>query len=173
MRWMTRRALNVLVRSVVGAGIAVDHEGRLCLPDGLTPARAWRLIDLLLGESHASPRAALHALFARLGVEPRTTELLEEILREGGDVDLAAAARRAPAVTAALPSLKRIPERFRAFLVDELGVADPGARDLEQATVSTREEAARRIGCAPEWDTILSHPEQVSALAAPWRERAP
>lgn len=171
MRWFARRMMNTIMGAFVGAGIDVDEDGRLCLPDGLSPDRVWRFVDLITDEAHDSPRAALHTLFRRVGVEGRTIALLEQVLHEDGDVDLAGGARHAPALMAALPRLQAIPERFRAFLVDDLALADPESDDLEQAAASTRLAAARAIGCDADWDAILARPEAVSELARPWRER--
>jgi hypothetical protein len=86
-------------------------------------------------------------------------------------VDLAAVARHGPALAAALPRLRRVPERFQSFLVDELRIADPACDTLEKAAASTRERAAARLGCPADWDAILARPADVAEITRPWRER--
>jgi hypothetical protein len=113
----------------------------------------------------------MHHLFGLVGVAPKALAVLNEIVREGGDVDLATAAHHWKGVAAALPALHQIPVRFRDFLVKDLGLAKPRSASLEAAVASTRSEVARRVGCRADWDAILARPAEVSALAAPWRER--
>lgn len=164
--------MNVIMGAFVGSGLGLDDEGRLSLPDGLNADRVHRFIDLVMGERHASPREAMHALFRTVGIDPAAVGLLDEILHDSGDVDLAAVPRRAAALTAALPELQRIPTRFQAFLVDDLGLADPASDTLEKAVASARHHAADRLGCAADWDAILARPDGVTELARPWRERS-
>jgi hypothetical protein len=171
MRWIARRVMNVMMEAFVGSGLGIDEAGRLCLPDGLSPTRVWRFVDLLTAERHASPREAMHTLLRRVGVEPRTLALLEKILHEDGDVDLTAVARHAPSLSAALPRLQAVPGHLREFLVHDLALADPASDSFEKAAASTRLAAASRLGCTADWDAILEHPEGVSELARPWRER--
>ncbi|MDJ0866415.1 MAG: hypothetical protein QNK03_09930 [Myxococcota bacterium] len=170
-RFLNRLASRLTSR-FVAHGVSIDDDGRLCFPDGLDPERIQRFIELCVGRRYDCPRSAMHDLFRRADVSPRAVELLEHIVREDGHIDVAAAARRLPAVTAALPALHQIPERFREFLVSDLGLADPASHSLEAAVVSARETAAARMGCASRWDAILERPEQVAALTADWRERA-
>lgn len=169
------RLVNKLVGRLMGAfvaqGVSIDAEGRLCLPDGLTPARVQRFIELCTGQRYDCPRDAMHHLFALVGVGPKALAILGEIVHEEGDVDLAAAARHWAGVAAALPALHQIPARFQRFLVKDLGLAAPASRTLEAAVVSTRTEVAARLGCKADWDTILARSSDVSALAAPWRRR--
>lgn len=169
------RVLNRLAGRFMGAlvaqGVTIDGDGRLCLPDGLTPERVQRFIELCTGERYDSPRAAMHHLFGLVGVAPAALAVLGEIVHEGGDVDLAAAARRWRRVAAALPALHQIPARFRDFLVKDLGLGEPASRTLEAAVVSTRKAVAARLRCKADWDAILARPAEVAALAAPWRTR--
>jgi hypothetical protein len=168
---LVNRMVGRLMGAFVAQGVRIDGVGRLCLPDGLTPERVQRFIELCTGERYDSPRAAMHHLFGLVGVAPKALAVLNQIVHEGGDVDLAAAARHWKGVAAALPALHQIPARFRDFLVQDLGLAKPASASLEAAVVSTRTEVAARVGCKPDWDAILARPEQVSALAAPWRAR--
>jgi hypothetical protein len=172
MRWIARRVMNVVMSSFVDTGVRVDEAGRLCLPDGLTPARVHRFIEHCTQRRYANPRDAMHALFRTVGVPPRAVHLLNEIVHEQGDLDLGAVARHGPGLTAALPQLLEIPERFRAFLVDGLGIADPDSPNLEAAVASARRRAADRLGCAPEWDALLEHGDGIADLARPWRAAA-
>ncbi len=161
------RALGVFVAH----GVHIDAEGRLCFPDGLTPERVKRFIELCVDARYDSPRAAMHDLFLRVGVSAKAVGVLERILAESGDVDLGAVARHWRAVLAALPALHQIPTRFREFLVADLEIASPESGNLESAVVSARETATARLGCEATWDAILEHPDGVAALAAPWRAR--
>jgi hypothetical protein len=113
----------------------------------------------------------MHHLFGQVGIGRKALDVLNKIVHEQGDVDLAAAAHHWKAVAAALPALHQIPARFRDFLVEDLGFAKPKSTGLEAAVVSTRTEVAARLGCKADWDAILARPSEVSALAAPWRER--
>jgi hypothetical protein len=172
MNWILRRAMNATMSAFVGSGVSIDERGRLCLPDGLTPDRIHRFIDLCMQERHESPRAAMHALFARLGVSPRIVRILSQILDANGDVELGAVALHTPALMGALPELHQIPARFRDFLVHDLALADDRCSNLDQAVASAREAAASHVACAPTWDSILEHADAVAELARPWRERA-
>ncbi|HKJ24673.1 MAG TPA: hypothetical protein VKB65_07615 [Myxococcota bacterium] len=171
MRWIARRVMNGLMGAFVGAGVAVDEQGRLCLPDGLTPQRVHRFIEHCTQQRYAHPRAAMHALFRQVGVEPRAVGLLNDIVHEGGDVDLAAVARHGPRLVGALPQLLEIPERFRAFLVDDLAIAEPGTASLENTVASARRRAAERLGCPADWDALLDRGDGIAAIAEPWRAR--
>lgn len=170
VNWIARRLMNGAMGALVGSGVGIDERGRLCLPDGLTPERMHRFIELCMQERHACPRDALHALFLRLGVGRSTVSLLNHVLDEGGDVELGVVAARSASLAKALPELHRIPERFRRFLVHDLALADPACTSLDEAVVSARKAAAARVPCAPTWDAILEHAEAVSDLARPWRE---
>jgi hypothetical protein len=169
------RIVNRLVGRFMGAlvaqGVSIDADGRLCLPDGLTPPRVQRFIELCTGRRYDCPRAAMHHLFGLVGVGRKALDVLNEIVHDEGDVDLAAAAHHWKAVAAALPALHQIPARFRDFLVKDLDLAHPKSASLEAAVVATRTEVARRVGCKADWDAILARPSEVSALAATWRER--
>ena len=169
MQWIARRVMNVLMGAFVGTGLGIDEDGRLCLPDGLGPEHVKRFIELCTLERYPHPRAAMHDLFSKVGVAPDLVDLLDRIIREDGDLDLGAVTRHGVALTAALPRFQQIPERFRAFLVDDLAIAEPQAGGLEKAVASARHEASRRLGCAADWDAILRHPEAIGRLAAPWR----
>jgi len=169
MRWIARRVLNAVMTSFVDTGVTIDEAGRLCLPDGLTPDRVHRFIEHCTRERYPHPRAALHALFRRVGVPPRAVGLLDEIVHDQGDLDLGAIARHGPRLTAALPQLLEIPERFRAFLVEDLALADPASPSLEAAVASARRRAADRLDCAPEWDALLARGDGIAEIARPWR----
>jgi len=171
MRSIARRVLNVLMNAFVGTGITLDDQGRLCLPDGLTPARVHRFIEHCTQQRYAHPRAAIHALFRDVGVAPGAVGLLDEIIHEGGDVDLAAVARHGPRLLAALPEFLEIPERFRDFLVGDLAIADIGSATLEQTVASARRRAAERLGCRADWDALLERGDGIADLAEPWRAR--
>jgi len=169
MRWIACRMMNLLMGAFVGTGISIDEEGRLCLPDGLTPHRVHRFVELCTQDRYPHARAAMHDLLRRVGVKPRVVEMLNQVIHEHGDVDLGAVARHGPGLTAALPQLQQIPKRFQAFLVEDLAVADATAATLETAVASARHNAAERFGCAATWDAILEQDEAVAELAAPWR----
>ncbi|MDJ0785198.1 MAG: hypothetical protein QNK05_00230 [Myxococcota bacterium] len=167
------RLLNRLMGRAMGTfvaqGVSIDDDGRLCLPDGLTPDRVQRFIELCVGAEFACPRDAMHDLFARVGVSPRVLAILNQIIHDDGDVDLSAIAHHWREAAGALPAFHEIPTRFRDFLVRDLAIADPESRTLLQAVTSTRRNAAKKLGCRADWDQILDLPEGVSALAAPWR----
>jgi hypothetical protein len=167
-----QRLLSRTIERFAGDGVGVDEAGRLTLPDGLTAERAHRFIDLCTGCRHPSPKAAIHDLFRRIGVPPATIASFEEVLGDRGDLDLRAAARHAFALSAALPRLLEIPGRIRRFLVEDLGLADAASETLEEAVVSTRREAASRLGCEADWDAILAHPDGVAELTRSWRRTA-
>lgn len=163
--------MNVSMNAFVGSGVTIDDRGRLCLPDGLNPPRVHRFIELCMQESHAHPRAAMHALFGRIGVPTRAVKLLNEILDERGDIELGAVARRSTHLMASLHEFQQIPVRFRDFLVEDLALADAVCENLEEAVASARQAAAERMGCRPTWDAILEDVNGVGELARPWRER--
>jgi hypothetical protein len=172
MNAIVRRLITKTLEQLAGSGVGVDADGRLCLPDGLDPDRVHRFIELCADRSYASPKAALHDLFQRVGVAPRAIAALNEILGEQGELDWAAIGRSPLKLSAGLPRLLDIPVRFRSFLVEGLALADPGGRSLEEAVVSTRIRAAARLGCEPCWDAILSQPDDVRELASGWRSSA-
>lgn len=163
--------LNALMAAFGDTGVHVDDEGRLCLPDGLTPDRVHRFIEHCTQQRYAHPRAAMHALLGRVGVEPAAVGLLNEVVHEGGDVDLTAVARHGPRLVAALPQLLEIPARFRDFLVEDLAIADPASATLETTVASARERAAEQLGCRADWDALLDCGDAIAALAGPWRSR--
>ena len=168
------KILNRLVGKAMGTfvaqGVSIDDEGRLCLPDGLTPDRVQRFIELCMGRSYPNPRDAMHDLFSRVGVNAKAVAMLNEVVHEHGDLDMSAVAHHWRSMAGALGSFHEIPSRFRHFLVDDLGLADPSSSNLEEAVVSTRRNAATRLGCEPDWDRILDLPDGISALSAGWRE---
>ena len=170
MHHLIRQLVNKVMHGFAGSGVSIDDHGQLCLPDGLCPARVHRFIEQMTDERFESPRDAMHALFARLGMNPHAIHLLDQILDANGGVDFSTATRHAPALLAALPEFKRIPRRFRDFLVEDLALASASCVDLEEAVASARQVAAERIGCAPVWDVILADSAGVSALGRPWRE---
>jgi hypothetical protein len=172
MRWIARRVMNAVMSSFVDTGVSIDEAGRLCLPDGLTPTRVHRFIEHCTQQRYDHPREAMHALFRKVGVPPRAVHLLNEIVHEQGDLDLGAVARHGAGLTAALPHLLEIPERFREFLVEGLAIADPESPSLEAAVASARRRAADRLGCEPEWDALLAHGDGIADLARPWRTAA-
>jgi hypothetical protein len=168
--------LNRLIGKAMGAfvaqGVSIDDEGRLLLPDGLTPDRVQRFIELCVEEEFDCPRDAMHDLFGRVGVSARVLAILNQIIHEEGDVDMAAIAHHWRAAAGAVPDFHEIPTRFRDFLVHDLKLADPASKNLEDAVSSTRRNAATRLGCQPDWNQILDLPEGVSDLAAEWRRRS-
>jgi hypothetical protein len=168
--WIVRRVMNASMSAFVGSGVSVDDRGRLCMPDGLTPDRIHRFIEMCLDERYDAPRAALHALFARIGVSPRIVRLLNHILEDGGDLDWRAVALHSTALLGSLAEFQQIPVRFRDFLVVDLALADPTCESLDHAVASARCAAAERVACAPTWDAILENGDAVSELARPWRE---
>ena len=170
------KILNRLVGKAMGTfvaqGVSIDDEGRLCLPDGLTPDRVQRFIELCVGRSYPNPRDAMHDLFGRVGVNPKAVAMLNEVVHEHGDLDMSALAHHWRAMAGALGSFHEIPERFRHFLVEELGLADASSKSLEEAVVSTRRNAAERLGCQADWDQLLDLPDGISELTSGWRERS-
>jgi hypothetical protein len=169
------RLLNRLAGSAMSAfvadGVGLDDDGRILLPDGLTAPRVHRFIELCVDASYDNPRDAIHDLFRRVGVSSRAIRLLNDIIHEGGGVDMAAGARQWRRVTGSLRELHEIPGRFRSFLVDDLELADPDSATLELAVASTRRNAAQKLGCKPDWDAILACGGGVSELTAGWRDR--
>jgi hypothetical protein len=167
------KLLNRLVGKAMGTfvaqGVSIDDAGRLCLPDGLTPDRVKRFIELCVGRSYANPRDAMHDLFGRVGVDAKAVAMLNDVVHEDGDLDMSAVAHHWRSMAGALGSFHEIPGRFRDFLVNDLGLADPSSRNLEAAVVSARRNAATHLGCAPEWDRILELPDGIATLSADWR----
>jgi hypothetical protein len=173
MTGMVRRIISRAVEQFAGSGVGVDVEGRICLPDGLDADRVHRFIELCVGRSYESPKAALRDLFQKVGVAPAAVSALGDILGERGDLDLAAIGRSPLKLGATLPRFLEIPARFRTFLVEGLALADPAGSTLEEAVVSARLRAAEHLGCDPCWDAILSRPDEVGELALAWRANAP
>jgi hypothetical protein len=171
MNRIFRRVVNKVMDAFVGAGISIGDRGELCLPDGLCPERVHRFIEVCMDQRFDGPREAMHALFSRLGMNPRAVGLLNEIIDANGDIEFGAAAVHGGALMAALPEFKTIPSRFQHFLVHELGLASESCETLEQAVASARVAAAEHVDCAPTWDAILGHAGELCDLARPWRER--
>ncbi len=169
MSGMTRKLMSKALRQFAGSGVGLDAQGRLCLPDGLDAGRVHRFIELCVGRVYESPKAAMHDLFERVGVAPAAIATLNEVLGEHGELDWTAIGRSPLKLSASLPRCLEIPVRFRHFLVEGLALADPSDRTLEEAVVSTRIQAAARLGCEPCWDEILSRPDGVNRLAQGWR----
>ena len=169
------RILNRLAGKVMSAfvaeGVGLDDDGRILLPDGLTAPRVHRFIELCVDARYDNPRDAIHDLFRRVGVRPGVVALLNDIVHEDGDVDMAAGARQWRRVTTALPRFHEIPTRFRDFLVDDLQLADPDSATLAAAVESTRRNAAEKLGCDADWDTLLARGDAITELTAAWRER--
>ncbi len=172
MSRLLNRIVSRAMSAFVAHGVRVSDDGTLCFPDGLSPDRVQRFIELCVGRRYDCPREAIHDLFLRAGVSPKAVDVLGQIVHEDGGVDVREAAHHWRGLAAALPALQQIPVRFRDFLIVDLDLAEPGCRTLEDALVSTRQNAAARIGCEPSWDAILSRPDEVSALTAAWRARA-
>lgn len=172
MRALTRRLISKAIEQVAGSGVGVDANGRLLYPDGLNPARVHRFIELVLDERFTSPKAALEALFRRVDVPERAIEALVEVLTEDGGLQLGVIGRHPIHLTAALPSVRQIPEYFRRFLIDGLGFAKESDSTLEAAAIGTRIGAAAALGCEASWDAILEQGEAVGELARGWREQA-
>jgi hypothetical protein len=166
-----RRLFSKTLKQASGSGVEIDAEGRLCLPDGLDPDRVHRFIELCMARAYESPKSAMHDLFERVGVSPAAISALNEIMGDRGNLDWIAIGRRPLKLGATLPRFLEIPARFRSFLVDGLGLADPSGQTLEDAVVSARFRAAEELGCEPCWDEILSRPAAVSKLASSWRTR--
>jgi hypothetical protein len=157
------------VEQFAGSGVGVDDDGRIFLPDGLDTGRMHRFIELVSARRFASPKAALHDLFARVGVADAAIEALNEILGDGGELNWTGIGRHPFKLSLALPRFVEIPGRFRKFLIEDLALADPDGETLEDAVVSARLRAAELLGCEPSWDAILSQSEGVSELASDWR----
>jgi hypothetical protein len=172
MNEIVRRLVSKVVEKFAGSGVEVDANGRLCLPDGLDTRRMHRFIELCLDEKLDSPKAALNELFGRVGIAPAALAVLDQIVGDQGELDLQAIARNPVKLSVAVPRFLEIPIRFRRFLIEDLGLADPSCVTLEDAVVSTRQCAATKIGCPPTWDEILARPADVEALTRPWRERS-
>ena len=163
------RTVSRVIEQLAGSGVGLDDDGRLCLPDGLDVRRTHRFIELVMARAYDSPKDALHDLFGRVGVAPGAIDLLEELIGEEGQLEWSAIGHSPLKLGATLPRFLEISTRFRQFLVEGLGLADPEDETLEQAVVSTRERVAQQLGCEPSWDAILAHPTGVSELARPWR----
>lgn len=164
-----KRLVSKALEQFAGSGVGIDDDGRLCLPDGLDPSRTHRFIELVMARGYESPKAAMHDLFRRVGVAPSAISALEELLGDEGHLDLSVIGHSPVLIGRTLPRFLDIPVRFRLFLIEGLGLADPDGKTLEDAVVSARERAAARLGCEPCWDAILSHPREVGELARPWR----
>lgn len=171
MNRLVRNLANRIMGAFVGSGVGLDDDGSLHLPDGLTAPRVHRFIEVCMGRDYASPREAMHSLFAQIGVPMKAVAVLDRVIDDGGNVDLARATRAGSAVLAALPELHRIPGLFRDFLVVDLALAPSDCADLEAAVVATRVAAAHRVGCDPTWEAILEHADVLGEIARPWRER--
>ena len=156
MNRLLNRIVSRAMSSFVAHGVRVSDDGTLCFPDGLSPARVQRFIELCVGRPYDCPRAAIHDLFLRVGVSPKAVEVLGHIVRENGDVDVGAVAHHWRALAAALPTLQEIPTRFRDFMIFDLDLADRDSASLEQSIVSARRVAAARLGCESSWDAILA-----------------
>lgn len=169
MKWVVSKVVSKVMGSFVAEGVSIDEDGRLCLPDGLTPERVKLFIELCLDRSFASPKEAMHSLFGNVGVSAEIIRLLNLIIHDNGDVDMSACAHHWRELTKALGRFQEIPNHFKEFLINDLSLADPASRTLEEAVVSTRKAAADRFGCPAGWDEILGRPQQVSELASPWR----
>jgi hypothetical protein len=172
MNEVVRRLVSKVVEKFAGSGVEVDASGRLCLPDGLDTSRMHRFIELCLDEKQDSPKAALNTLFARVGIAPAALTALDQIIGDEGVLDFHAIALSPIRLSRAVPHFLEIPVRFRSFLIEDLGLADPTCVTLEDAVVSTRHQAAKKIGCAPSWEEILARPKEVEALTRSWRDRS-
>jgi len=172
MNEVVRRLVSKVVERFAGSGVEVDPSGRIRLPDGLDTERMHRFIELCLSKKMDSPKAALDALFERVGIAPAALAALDQIIGEKGELDFVAIARSPLRLSRAVPRFLEIPTRFRSFLIEDLELADPGCVTLEDAVVSTRHRAAEKIGCEASWEAILAHPVEVEALARAWRERS-
>jgi hypothetical protein len=170
MNEIVRRLISKVVEKFAGSGVEIDASGRLSLPDGLDAARAHRFIELCLDETLESPKAALDALFARVGVARSARSALDQVIGDRGELDLNAVARNPLKLSGAVPRLLEIPGQIQSFLVDGLGLADPGCASLQEAVVSTRRRAAERIGCDASWDAILDRTAEVAEISRAWRE---
>ncbi len=171
MNVVVRKVVNKVMGAFVGAGIGLDDDGRLELPDGLDSVRVHRFIEICTGQRFSTPREAMHALFVMIGVPMKAVGLLDRVIDDGGDVDFKHATRHGPALLKELPELQQIPARFRDFLVEDLGLASADCGTLAEAVVSTRIAAAKRVGCDATWEAIMAHPAVLSDLSRSWRER--
>jgi hypothetical protein len=172
MNEVVRRLVSKVVEKFAGSGVEIDSSGRLCLPDGLDTERMHRFIELCLDETLDHPKAALNALFERVGIARVALGALDQIVGEQGEINFQAVAANPLKLSMAVPRLLDIPIRFRRFLIDDLELADPDCVTLEEAVISTRKRAAAKIGCSASWDEILAHPTEIDAIARPWRERS-
>jgi hypothetical protein len=172
MSGILKKLISRAIEQFAGSGVGVDAEGRICLPDGLDADRAHRFIELCVGRTYESPKAALRDLFEKVGVAPTAVAALGDILGERGDLDMAAIGRSPLKLGATLPRFLEIPGRVRILLVEGRALADTEGSTREEAVVSARLRAAERLGCEACWDAILARPNEVSALAGSWRESA-
>ena len=172
MNEVVRRLISKIVEKFAGSGVEIDGAGRLCLPDGLDIGRMHRFIELCLDEKLDSPKAALNELFSRVGIHRSALSALDQIVGDQGEIDFHAIARNPLKLSVAMPRLLEIPVRFRSFLIVDLGLADPSSVTLEDAVVSARHSAARKIGCEPSWSEILARADEVEKLTRPWREQS-
>jgi len=172
MNAITTRLLSKGIEQVAGSGVGIDEDGGLCFPDGLTPKRVHRFIEIVLAQDFETPKSALAALFARVGVPSAAIEALREVLTDDASLDVSAIAKHPVALARSLPSVRQIPVAFRTFLVEGLGFATEKDGTLEEAVVSTRKGAARALGCKARWDAILAEKDGVGEIARGWRERS-
>ena len=170
MNEIVRRLVSQVVGKLAGSGVGIDGSGRLRLPDGLDVERMHRFIELCLDEKLDHPKAALTRLFERVGIAPAALVALDQMVGPDGVLDFRAIARNPVRLGRAVPQFLEIPVRFRRFLIEDLGLADPDCETLEEAVVSTRQRAAEKIGCEPAWDEILAREEAVVALTRDFRE---
>jgi hypothetical protein len=171
MNAITRRLISKTMEQVAGSGVGIDADGRLCFPDGLDPEHVHRFIELVMDDEFASPKAAMEALFERVGVPKPAIDSLGEVLTTEGSLHLSAIGRHPIRLAASLPSVRQIPEAFRRFLVDGLGFASETDQTLQEAVISTRVGAARALGCKASWDAILGEGARVSEFGKGWREK--
>jgi hypothetical protein len=171
MSRITSRLISRAIEQIAGSGVGIDESGRLYFPDGLDSVRVHRFIELVMEQQYRSPKAAMKALFARVGVPAPAIEALDKVLNEDASLAISAIGRHPLELSAALPSVREIPVHFRRFLVEGLGLAHASDATLEQAAVSTRKQAAREIGCETNWDAILDRGDEVGALAQRWRDQ--
>ena len=172
MNEVVRRLISKVVEKFAGSGVEIDGAGRLCLPDGLDIGRMHRFIELCLGEKLDNPKAALNELFGRVGIHRSALSALDQIVGDQGELDFHAIARNPFKLSVAMPRFLEIPVRFRSFLIEDLGLADPSCVTLEDAVISARHSAAKKIGCEPSWSEILARPDEVEVLTRPWREQS-
>ena len=146
MSSIASRLISKAMAQVAGSGVGIDDDGRLYFPDGLDPSRVHRFIELVMATGYANPKAALRALFERVGVPSAAVEAFGEVLSDEGTLMLSAIGRH------------------------PLQLGDESDATPEQAVVSTRLQAAEAMGCEASWDEILARPEEVGELAREWRE---